>query len=79
MASFTVTIDSICAGGNHIRLTVTSGAKTFPLELTKQDFALELEDIERDVAILLRSFVKESGLTNWAQIKTAIEAKTFKV
>mgnify|MGYP001559326483 CR=1 FL=1 len=79
MASFTVKINGFCSGGNHLNLTITTVKGAISLSLNKNDLALETDDMERDVGILLRSFIKESGLTNWAQIKTAVEAKTFKV
>ena len=45
----------------------------------KSDFQIEPDEWEEALAVLLRSFVKESGLTNMAQIKTAIEGKVFKL
>ncbi len=74
-----IKINVICAGGNHIHLTATTPKGSKDFEFTKQDFQIEPDEFDEALLILLRSFVKESGLTNWSQIKTAIEAKTFKL
>ena len=76
----TIKIDSICAGGTHINMTVTkNGITTKKMLINKLDFSIEPEEYEETLAILIRSFVKKSGLTNMAQIKTAIEAEVFKI
>jgi len=75
----TVKINGFCASGGHINLTATVGGKSRDFVLTKGDFQLEPEDYETALIIVLRNFVKESGLTNWAQIKTSIEGKVFKL
>lgn len=75
--TFTVKLQGICSSGNHIDLLVTTDSISRRIVLTKADFGLEPEDYETALVTLLRSFIKESGLTNWAQIKTAIESKVF--
>lgn len=75
----TVKINGFCASGNHINLTATAGGKSKDFMLTKSDFQLEPEDYEVALVAVLKNFVKKSGLTNWAQIKTAIEAEVFKL
>lgn len=77
--NLTIKIDGFCAGGNHIHMTITAGGKDFPLTLEKEDFNLTPSDIEVAAVTLLRSFVKKSGLTDWGQIKTAVEAEVFKL
>ena len=75
----TVKINGFCASGNHINLIATVGGKSRDFTLNKSDFQLEPEDYETALVIILRNFVKESGLTNWSQIKTAVEGKIFKL
>ena len=75
----TIKIDGICAGGNHIHITATASGKDVSFVLTKADFQLTPDEWETALIVLLKSFVKKSGLTNWGQIKTAIEAEVFKI
>jgi len=75
----TVKINGFCASGNHINLIATVGGKSKDFTLTKGDFQLEPDDYETALVIILRNFVKESGLTNWAQIKTAVEGRIFRL
>ncbi len=77
---FTVVVNGQCAGGNHVHLTVTAGAQSRQITLTRADLAVDFSSLDavRDtLAILLRSRIKESGATTPAQIKTAIESKGF--
>ena len=74
----TVKINGFCASGNHIQLSATVAGKSRDFTLNKSDFQLEPEDYEIALIIILKNFVKESGLASWTQIKTAIEGKTFK-
>lgn len=74
-----VKINGFCSSGNHIYLTATAGGKSRDFSLTKSDFQLEPEDYETALIAVLKNFVKKSGLTNWVQIKTAIEAEVFKL
>lgn len=67
------------ASGNHILFLVTTPLGTKKMVLTKSDFQIDPEDYTTALAAVLRNFVKESGLTNWALIKTAIEGKVFKI
>lgn len=75
----TVKINGFCPSGNHIHLTATVAGKSKDFSLTKSDFQLEPDDYEVALVPVLRNFVKESGLINWAQIKTAVESKVFKI
>ena len=75
----TIKINSFCAGGNHLSLTATSGGVSKDFVFNKSDFAIELKEYDDVLLIILRSFIKESGLTNWSDIKTAIEGKVFKL
>ncbi len=77
--NITVKILGTCPSGNHIAFDVTTPNETKKIILMKQDFQLDPQDYEVALAAVLRNFVKESGLTNWVQIKTAIEGKVFKI
>lgn len=74
-----VKINGFCTSGNHINLTATIGGKNKEISITKMDLQLEPEDYETALVIVLRSYIKEYGLTNWVQIKTAVEGKVFKL
>ncbi len=77
---FTVAVDGQCPGGNHVHLTVSAGAQSRQITLTRADLAVDFSSLDavRDtLAILLRSRIKESGATTPAQIKNAIESKGF--
>lgn len=79
MANLSVTVNGICAGGNHVHLTVTVGGRTRNFSLTRDDLALDGDEIEAAAVSRIRSAVKEAGATNLAQIKAALEGKAFKV
>ena len=74
----TVQITGQCPSSGHINFRVTTPKGVKDITLHKSDFQLEPDEWESALAIVLRSFIKESGLTNWAQIKTAIEGKEYK-
>lgn len=75
----TVKIDGFCTANNHIGMSVTTPQGVVKLTLTKADFQIDPVDLEVAIIAVLKNFVKESGLTNWTQIKTAIEGKVFKI
>ena len=78
--NITIKIDSVCASGGHINLTATKdGVTSKKFTLHKSDFQIEPDEWETALAVLIKSFVKKSGLTNMAQIKTAIESEVFKL
>ena len=79
--TFTVEVVGICAGGDHVRMTVmVSGGAKKTVVLSKNDIQQDIgAEPEEMVGILVRSAIKESGLTNWGQIKTMLEARTFKI
>lgn len=80
MASFTVKITAVCNGGCHVDMLITMGNNTtHKLSFAKEDFQIEPDELQQALPVLLKSFVKESGLTNWNQIKTALEGKVFKI
>ncbi len=81
MPDLTVKIDSVCEANTHVRMTVTVNGKDHKLVMTKEEFQKPESDPEIVVKILMSSYYKElkaSGM-NFSQIKTAIEAKVFKL
>lgn len=78
------TVLGTCAAGNHVdvRATVTldaGGTRTFRFTLNKDDIAAPASLEPEDIAyVLIRNFIKESGLTSWTTIKTQVEAHTFR-
>lgn len=77
--NISIKILGTCPSGNHIafELTTLNGVKK--ITLMKQDFQIDPEDYEVALIAVLKNFAKESGLTSWVQLKTAIEGKVFKV
>lgn len=79
-----ITVNGACSpNGGHVFLTVTkNGTQSKNITLEKADFFFEPEEYETVLATLLRSFLKEQGFTKntpLSQLKTAIEAKVFKL
>jgi len=77
---FTVVVDGQCTGGNHVHLTVTSGAQSRQITLTRKDLQIDFSnaaEISNVLYILLRARIKEYGAVTPAQIKAAIESKEF--
>lgn len=78
-----IKVDGLDACGNHIRMTVTAArggnTRTFPLTLTRGELTLDDLEPEQIAAVLLKNFVKESGLQWGAQLRNAIEAKVWKL
>ena len=80
MPDITVKIDGFCASGGHIYITVTKdGIASKQITVHKSDFQIVKDEWEDGIIILIRNFIKESGLTNWTQIKTELEKKVFKL
>lgn len=73
---------SRCDGLGHYSLEMTIAGQTFNFLFQKGDAEVDFTDRDevRELIIgRLRSAVKESGATNWQQVKTALENKTFKL
>jgi len=78
--NITIKIDGFCASGGHIHMTVTKdGTVSKQITIHKSDFQIVKDEWEDGLIILIRNFIKESGLTNWTQIKTELEKKVFKL
>jgi fibronectin type 3 domain-containing protein len=75
----TVKINSYVPSEHYYLTATVNGTRTFDFTITKADLALKKMEPEEILYILLRNFIKESGLTNWTQIKTALEAHRFKL
>lgn len=74
---------SRCAGNGHYELPITVSGNTKTLRFTRDQLRGEpAEDMAQAVdAILarLRSAAKEANATTLAQVRAAVESKTFKV
>jgi len=80
MPNITIKIDGFCASGGHIYITVTKdGTMSKKMTIHKSDFQIVKDEWEDGIIILIRNFIKESGLTDWTQIKTELEKKVFKL
>ncbi|OHB71855.1 MAG: hypothetical protein A2W23_06300 [Planctomycetes bacterium RBG_16_43_13] len=76
----TITLDKTCSTGEHLQFTATNSfGKSKILVLTREEFKDFKDDWEDTIIILLKNFIKESGLTNWNQIKTALGTRVFKI
>lgn len=73
----TITVDGVCAGGNHVHLSVTNGQQTRTITLSRDDLTFEPSEYETVIAALIRSRVKQAGATTPAQIRSAIESGPF--
>jgi hypothetical protein len=75
-------ITHVCSDGNHVDITATANGKNFPMRFHRKQFVQipDISEVEQYALILLRSFVKKSGLANdLPALKTAIEAEVFKI
>lgn len=74
---------SRCAGNNHLAIDVTVGGITKALRFTLGELQGEppdtLEEVRREVLDRLRSAAKEANATTFTQLRTALEAKTFRI
>ena len=82
--TFTVNTLTRCVGQSHytINLTFASGPTVnFQTTLDEMSFdpAADLEETRQEILDRLRSAVKEANANNFAQARTALEGKTFKV
>jgi hypothetical protein len=71
-----------CTGGNHVRMTGSINGEATTVDFTAEELLASPETPEekRRAAIQrMRSAVKEANATTPAQIRNALEAKTFKI
>lgn len=76
---FTITDITRCPGNTHWHFTVQVGSQTHNLQFETEDFSLEPRDLKESFIARVRSVVKEAGVTNFTQIKTALVNKEFKL
>lgn len=74
-----ITSISLCVGTGHATIVGTVGGNAISRTFRRTDLAIEPDDTETAVLARLRSAVKEAGASTLAQIKTALEGKTFQV
>lgn len=78
MATYTVKIDSVCSGGEHIRLKVLrDGVEVKKFGVTRTDMLTNNLTWEEVLPFFLRQTIKKSGATTLAQAKTAVEAASW--
>jgi len=77
--TFTINTVSLCGGGNHAVLNVTIAGVARNVTVPKTDFALDPDDTDIAALARVRSAIKEANASTLAQIKTAVEGKTFKI
>lgn len=80
--TFTVNTISRCPGGNHWSVDLTQGGQARHLEFQTSDLQLDFTNFQQVVdAVLnrLRSAAKEANAGTLAQVKTALEGKTFQI
>ena len=82
--TFTVNTLTRCSGQNHYTVNLTfAGGPTVNLKVDKgeMDFdpMADKDAARQEIVDRLRSAVKEANATTFAQARTALETKTFKV
>lgn len=82
MAKFTVTILGVCTGSGHVRVRLNSAdgrSATTVVETLDLRNAIDFAEIGQVLPTLLRGAVLEQEIANptAAQIKAAVEAKTY--
>lgn len=81
--TFTTGTLTRCSGGNHysLQVTIAGNVRTFKFDSTELQADPPADIAEARAAILTRlvSAAKEAGANTFAEVKTAIESKTFKV
>jgi len=76
--TFSISAISTCAGGGHLEIQGTFGGRDRTLRFHRSELAID-EDVETALIARLRSAVKEAGASTPAQIRSAIEGKTFEI
>lgn len=70
-------------GCKHLTLPITIGGVTRSLRFTMDELADEppasIEEARRDILDRLRSAAKEANANTFAELRTALQSKTFKV
>jgi hypothetical protein len=71
---------SACSAGGHVNIQASiNGSPLRTFIVARSDFALDDLGAEQLVLARLKSAAKEAGATTGAQIKAALEGKTFQV
>ena len=64
----------------HIQLEITHGKEVRQILTTKSELkavAGDMDEVANTVMQNIRTYCRLSGLTDWDQLKTALEMKTF--
>ena len=71
-----------CPGQNHYLVPVTVSGQTYTISVDQSELATDITDRDEareKIIDRLRSAKKEAGAGNFAQIRTALEGKTFQI
>ena len=77
-----VTTVSLCAGAKHVTFVGTANGQGSTVTIPVADLSLDLSDSDAIRAAFIarvRSAVKEAGAVTLTQMKTALEAHSFKI
>ncbi len=78
MASATITLQSVCAGGDHVVLRLTVGAQTFDFNYNIDDLNDPITPEERQQAVSIITRFHCGGMTK-AQAKTELTSPGISV
>ena len=75
MATYTMKIDSVCTGGEHIGIALyKNGVKVKVKQITKTDATTDDADLTEFLIYLIKRAIKDSNANTAAQRMAAIEA-----
>lgn len=73
-SNYTITIDSVCTGGEHIRLQLKKdGVNIKKINVTKEDITNPEVDWDEVLGKLIRQAIKSASANTAAKRKAAIE------
>lgn len=78
MASASITLQSVCDGGDHVKLRLTVGANTFDFDYNIDELRQSITAEDRREAVLTITRFHCSGMTK-AQAKTELESPGIQV
>lgn len=78
--NFNISEITRCAGNGHYHCTVSvNGGPSRTITVLQADLQLDPEDLETAFLNRVRSAVKEASATTFAQARTAVIGKDFKI
>jgi hypothetical protein len=75
----TISVNSVCAGGDHVRLTATTARGQFTRTISKQDLRQAIDDVALEDFLLrqLAALIRANPSATPNQLRTIIESYTF--